>query len=188
VCYAFGRDEDEMQPHEAVEEKESEECSSCPQNEWGSANEGRGKACKNRRRLAVIPAGTFNKAGEFEAFDEDAAFSKASIAYLNLPVTSVNGYGAYIKQLSGALRRPPHAVFTRIALVPDEKSQFKVVFELIEAAPDAIIPILIQRNKETKELIEFPYAKVDDRQQAPAKKGRQAAAPPQRSLKRNSKY
>jgi hypothetical protein len=39
------------------------ECSDCPRNEWGSADVGRGKACKNVMRLALIPAGQYKGKG-----------------------------------------------------------------------------------------------------------------------------
>jgi len=161
-CYAFGRDEETMKPHKDVEDPEADGCAECDLNKFGSADRGRGKACRNRRRLALIPAGTLSKQGEFEAYEELAHFEKSPIAYLALPPTSINGYAAYVKQVAGALKRPPYAVFTRVALVDDEKSQFKVIFELLEPAPNELIPTLMQRHEESVETIEFPYLKVEE--------------------------
>lgn len=57
-CFAVGRpkpDSGELKPHESVEKPHSGDCASCPKNEWGSAPSGRGKACKNQRRLIIVP-------------------------------------------------------------------------------------------------------------------------------------
>src|SRR3990167_7275206 len=55
-CFAFGRNEADMAPHEVTVQagcQQSEACAGCPMNEWASAAQGRGKACKNTRRLAM---------------------------------------------------------------------------------------------------------------------------------------
>jgi hypothetical protein len=168
-CYAFGRDEDSMEPNEAVEEKQADGCADCPMNQWGSAETGRGKACRNRRRIAVIPAGTIDRNGEFEAYDDPDHFAKAQVAYLALPPTSINGYGAWVKQVAGALKRPPHAVFARIAVVPDQKTQLKVTFETLGPVPNELLPAVIKRHDEVAANIEFPYQKVE-RQDPKAKR------------------
>lgn len=71
TCFAFCKDpdaKDEMTPPDIVDEEEdferqSDLCKTCEKNEWGSARQGRGKACSNRRRLALIPAGTYKSLG-----------------------------------------------------------------------------------------------------------------------------
>lgn len=177
TCYAFGRDEDEMGPDPAnVEKPQSELCSECPMNEWGSADRGRGKACRNRRRLALVPAGDFDRDGGFEPYEDPEHFLKAEVAYLALPPTSLNSFGSYVKQLAGALRRPPHAVFTRVAVVQDAKSQFKVTFENLGLVPNELIPPLMQRNEEVKSLIEFPYPKQEAKPTKPARGGSKKAS------------
>jgi len=59
-CFAIGRigpdDESrDLKPHESSAEPQHENCKDCPKNEWGSAPTGAGKACKNQRRLLVLP-------------------------------------------------------------------------------------------------------------------------------------
>lgn len=176
TCYAFGRNEKTMGPHPEVEgeNRQSDTCAECPQNAWGSG-EGRGKACRNRRRLAIIGAGKF-EGSRFVAEEDPEAFEKAQIAYLALPPTSLNAYGAFVKQLKGALTLPPHGVFTKIKVVPDPKSQFKVTFEAIEKVPSELLPAIMKRHEEAKSVIEFPYSKPDEEKKeqpkATAKKGR----------------
>ena len=176
VCYAFGRSDETIAPHAEADKKQSESCAECEHNKFGSAEKGRGKACKNGRRLALISAGTIDKSGEFVAHEEQEHFDKAQVAYLNLPPTSINGFGAYVKQIVGALKRPPHGVFTRISLVPDPKTQFKITFESLGPVPDDLVPLVIKKNKETRAVIEFPFQRASEREEAQPPPKRAAAA------------
>ena len=57
-CFAIGRDKPDsgiLLPHESVASPQGKDCKTCPKNEWKSAATGNGKACKNQRRLIVIP-------------------------------------------------------------------------------------------------------------------------------------
>ena len=179
VCYAFGRKDDEMGPHDKCSSKQHEQCKGCPNNEFGSAIrfngkgqqvEGKGKACKNTRRLAVIPAGTFGKDGSFEAYNKPSAFSEAEPLFLSVPPTSIKGYAGFVTRLAASANRPPWAVFTKIGIVADPKSQFKLTFEPLAKAPDTVLPALREASKAAKALIEFPFPDV--REEAPKPTGK----------------
>jgi hypothetical protein len=183
-CFAFGRDEKEMAPHEAVIEPEHEQCVGCPNNEWGSqikndGSQGRGKACRNTRRIAVIIAGNF-LGGQFQPIKDKDHFDDAKIAYMKLPVTSVKGYAGYVKSIGSAHARPPHGMITRIKVVPDPNNQFSVQFEALAKVPNELMEIVMRRHKDAKDEIEFPYQPMPE-VVAPVKKaparGRAAAAP-----------
>ena len=122
---------------------------------------GKGKACRNTRRLAMIAAGTLEK-GRFTMFDDLEHFEKSALAYMKLPVTSVKGYATFVKQIAGSLKRPPFAVFTKVKVVDDDKTQFKVTFEPLASAPNELIPVLKARHEEAKEAIEFPYIATEE--------------------------
>lgn len=184
TCFAFGRDDATMAPHETVKalgQDQHEQCQGCPMNAFGTAETGKGKACSNKRRLAMIPAGEFNRSGDFTAFEDVDQFSKSPIAMMKLPTMSVRGYAAYVKALAGTLNRPPFAVFTKVKVVPDAKSQFRVIFEALEPAPNTLLPTLFKRNKEAVASIESPYD-LTPRDAAPAEKpaakGKAAPAKP----------
>jgi len=173
-CFAFGHEEEDMEPHEAVDQdpyfaRQNPECHDCPRNEWGSADTGRGKACKNVMRLALIPAGQYkakgsgrNAAHELELFDDPAHFAKAEAAFLKLPVMSVKNYAKYVKALAADIGRPPWGVITNIYLEPDPKSQYKVMFELIDKADKDLLQTLIQRHTAENASIDFPYSPPQD--------------------------
>ncbi len=164
ICYAMGRDEEAMFPHLDMQkdlnyfkpqhwrEGAVYGCDGCPMNEWGSADQGNGKACQNRRRLTLIPAGLFNpKPGsrdfDLELFTDPKHFAETEQAFFKMPVTSVRNWAKYVQQLAGSIRRPPHGVVTRIALEPHQKHQYEVVFEVVDLIPDELAEIIMRRNE-----------------------------------------
>ncbi len=168
TCFAFGRDVKKMAPHKLVIDAGNQLCGisglceGCENNEWGSADTGKGKACRNTRRLALIPAGTLDKNGEFQLFDNTEHFKTAQPGYMKLPVTSVKGYASFVTQIASSLKRPPYGVLTKISVIPDTKSQFKVVFQPLNTIPDKLMPIIMQRHEEIGSLIDFPYTPFED--------------------------
>lgn len=167
-CYAFGTDEDTMVPHEKVETKQADGCAGCPMNEWGSAEKGRGKACKNVRRLAMIPADVLDGG-------EDA-IKDAAQAFMKVPVTSVKAWAGYVNQLV-ALNRPPLAFVTEISVVPDPVSQFKVSFRAKESIEDGTtIGTLLDKADKSEATIEFPYQQAEQAPAAPKGRGSKVAA------------
>lgn len=194
TCFAFARDESDLAPHEVVtaaDQAQHDTCDGCPMNEWASAAKGKGKACRNTRRLAMVAAGTFDN-GRFKPIEDPAHYESASFGYMKLPVTSVKGYASFVKQIAGALRRPPHGIFTKVTVAPDAKTQFKVVFEPISVVPNSLLPALMKRNKESQATIMFPYTLSDPEAEAPpAKPAPRGKAPPKAAAKpasRAAKY
>lgn len=73
-------------------------CNSCPYNEWGSDEDGRGKACKNMRRIYILP--------------EDEMFP----LLLTLPPTSLKNFANYLAKRVIAKGRRSHNVLTKVTL------------------------------------------------------------------------
>jgi hypothetical protein len=191
TCFAFwdpesGQDVDDMAPHEEVDKedcfsRQADTCAECPQNEWGSADKGKGKACSNRRRLAIIPAGIYkslgkNKGLELEMFTEAEDFAKSDIAFMKLPVTSVKKYSAFVREISEQLGRPTWAVFANIEVTSHERYQVAVDFELLDEVPDELMDVVFKRHLEAVDTTAFPYRPPSDDEEeggkkaAPAKK------------------
>ena len=162
VAFAFGRVQEELRWHEnSHEDFAGKLCSESEVCEWGSADTGKGKAARETRRLAMIPAGVINRNGDIE-LNEDPEFYKSSqIGFMKLPVTSVKGFAGFVKQVSGTLKRPPFGVFTKVSVVPDAKTQFKVVFEAIDPVDNALMDAIMNRVKEVREVIDFPYQREE---------------------------
>jgi hypothetical protein len=147
-CFAIGAVATGLKPAPNVEAPEHTSCEGCAKNEWGSAtNGGKGKACRETRRMLLIPADSIGTAAAVEA---------AEVAALRPPVTSLKNYASYVQTIAATLKRPPLAVVTEISVVPDAKTQFKVVFTMVKAIDDPeVIQALIKRAAvETKRAIE----------------------------------
>lgn len=147
VCYAFGLHRDEMEPHEKAEDKQNDACKTCEHNQWGSAEKGEGKACANSFRLALISS------------DDLKNLTAAEVIYLKLPVTSVKNWEVYAKKkLADTLHRPYWSVLTKISVVPDKNSQFKVQFEMEEQIDDSkLFQPLKELYEKVMDDIDFPY-------------------------------
>lgn len=156
TCYAFGSpdgDDENMGPHEAVKkagnsQSETGRCADCQHNEWGSAETGRGKACKNQVRLALIPASVLQEA------DPEAAIKKAEIAYAKLPVTSGKNWSGYVNQLGDK-----HFLqfVTRLSVVADGDDYFHTEFEAVEEISGKAIGALVERSDAEEARIGFAY-------------------------------
>lgn len=53
-CYAIGKVINDMAPESDSPQAQHTDCRTCPLNQFGSANNGKGKACQNRRLVAVL--------------------------------------------------------------------------------------------------------------------------------------
>jgi hypothetical protein len=144
VCFAYGVQGDgetaeqveaRMAPHPASSKPQSELCSTCWANKWGSDPDGgRGKACKNGRNLAVIPSNTTAE-----------SIATAEIAILKPPVTSVKNWQNYVQKLGTVYNKPPLAIITQVGTVPDQKSQYKITFEDIGVVDSSMYKGLFDR-------------------------------------------
>lgn len=153
-CYAFARKEEELAPHAKVKTPVCGSCKGCPNNEWGSAEKGKGKACKNIRRLAVIAADGVTTAQQV---------MDSEIYYLSVPVTSTKVWATYVKGLATVLNLPPFAVVTKFAVKPDPKTQIKLVFTDPRPAAKELVQALMQKAKIARDQIAFPYPDAQER-------------------------
>jgi hypothetical protein len=163
VCFAFAHEEGDLKPHPDSVEPQHSSCKGCPQNEFGTAERGRGKACKNSRRLALLPASPL-------AAD---ALGTAEVAFMKLPVTSVKNWGQYVNTLATMEKRPPFAVVTTIGSVPDTKTQFKITFDKKALINDGeILDVLVKRQEGQMKTPTPPYQASTSKAEKPAAKGK----------------
>lgn len=177
TCYAFGRGVEDMAPHPSMEAHpdyfvpQSSDCASCQWNVYGSADKGKGKACQNRRRLALIPAGYYQtKRGsrdfDLEIFSDPKHFQTADMAYIKLSVGSVKEFSKYVNAIAGSMNRPPHGVITRMWVEPDPKWQWLCKFETIEQVPDELAQIVMARHAEAERAVIQGYSPPEAREPA----------------------
>ncbi len=157
-CYSFSdpeaeSPEDGMAPHEDADDKQGDDnglCANCWANQMGSADIGRGKACKNIRRLAVITE---------DALESAEDLINAEVRMLNVPVMSTKNWAKFVNQISEDMGRPPEAVVCLIKVVPDPKSQFQITFkfeELINFDQDLWTAMQKKVNEVNKQIV-APY-------------------------------
>jgi hypothetical protein len=160
LCFALSESGDDMAPHENSYKPQGGEehvCLGCEFGEWGSdknSPSGRGKACKEVRRLALIPA---------DALTDD--ISKAQVAMLRVPVTSVANWAQYVHMLAATAKRPTWSVVTEIKVIPDPKKQFQVLFNPVDAINDgAMLEALQARRAGAMQAVLNPYGMMTEEQ------------------------
>lgn len=149
VCYAFGRLSDDLAPHADCPEPQADACKGCPMSEWSSAAKGKGKACKEVRRLAVISA------------DEINDIAGAEVRFLKVPVMSCKNWTGYVRHCADVLHLPPLGVVTQISTVPDTKSQFRVQFKFVEKVPEQHLGELLDKKKQIQPDLTRGYPVVE---------------------------
>lgn len=158
VCFSLSTTGDEMVPHDLSLEKQHETCAGCPRAEWGSSLQGtRGKACGEVRRLALLP---------LAALEDPDTIKESEVAVLKVPVTSVKNWGNYVNNIRNMYRRPPYGVITEIKLVPDPKTQIKVIFAaqgLVQG--DQLLGALRDRKVTLDNLLMQPYEQQAEAEQ-----------------------
>ncbi len=184
-CFAFSvpgaRDPGKsMAPHEEATEPQSEICLDCPNNEWGSAATGRGKACKNIVRIALLAS---------DCLDSVEDMKDSPLCIMKVPVTSVKGFTSYVKTVADKFRRPPFGVVTEITAIPDPKTQFKISFNvepksLIKDAK--IFEALMERVEAAKEELIVPYQAMEE-EEAPVRTPRRAVGKKKATVKKKKR-
>ena len=155
VCYALGREENEMEPSDQSEDKQNETCEGCPQNEMGSAETGRGKACRNAYRMVLwVP-------------DENE--DEPRLVTLNAKLSVFRDLNDYIESCADA-KRPYWGVVTRLGLVPARTGKYvvyKLTFEMADTLDaDAVKTVKMLRAERVEEML---FADFPTREQVEAK-------------------
>lgn len=137
-CFAVGRenpDSGKLVPHENVESPHAESCKECPKNEWGSAPSGKGKACKNQRRLIVLPP-------------DATEASEAMTLYVS--PGGLKHFDAYVSRLANEHKVLPVQVITRITF--DEHQTYPLLnFEMV--GPHDNMNLFWQKREASQELL-----------------------------------
>jgi hypothetical protein len=175
-CYAFAliQGDSDMAPHADAADKQSEQCADCPQNQFGTATIGRGKACGNNVRLGLILS------ADVESGDD---VKSAEMATAKVSPTNVKHWASYVKQLKDEHGRPPWAVVTEITSHDDAKTQIRLEFKLVELIDDpGVLDALEARYQKVQDVLQQPFGPPVER--VVAKPGKKPAA----AVGRGSKF
>ena len=161
MCYAFGRDEEDLAPHPDAPEPQNADCATCPNNAWASDPDGgRGKACKNSRRIAIMTADVLDKGPE--------AIRKANIVMCKIPVTSIKNFSLFVNQCVQALGTPPFGVICELSVKPHPTSLFQVHWKVLEKIEDEdVLQHILAKHLSGEQKMFQPYP-VQEEEAAPA--------------------
>jgi hypothetical protein len=149
-CFALGTNPKELTPHANVPDPVSDKCDHCPKAEFGTALQGKGPACKTRRRLIMIPATT----------DADQV-PEAEMAQINIPPTSVVNWSKYAALVSGR-GLPTWAVSTHLTGANHPKKQIEVTFKPGEPLNEAVTSAVHGLIDVAQDIAMRPYTYEDE--------------------------
>ena len=179
ICFALGRNQKELVPHEESTDIQADNCKDCPHNKFGTSDVGRGKETKNIVRMMVISA------DEDQGDLEDIPGAEAYM--LKVPVTSVKHWKAYTQGIIGIRNSDPIRVITELTLVRHPKHQFEMKFKSIGDVDDEYMNQLLEKAEGVEPELFQPYTPFeDDGDSEPVGKGaakamaRKPTAKPQR--------
>jgi hypothetical protein len=98
-----------------------------------------------------------------DSIDSVEAVNLGEVAALRTPVTSVRGFATYLQKIASATKRPLSAVVTRISVVPDAKTQFKLQFDFVRAIDnlDVVKALIARGDKELLAAVETAGVEED---------------------------
>jgi hypothetical protein len=121
ACWALGKDLVNLGPSANVPSPQSTLCSDCPKNEWGSAaGGGKGKACKNTRRLMVVGAALL-ETNLAEAQPYILSVSPTGLKHFDKYVTSLSDQGIHPAQVVTEISFDPNSAFPSLRFKLDKK-------------------------------------------------------------------
>lgn len=168
-CFALGKKQSLMEPHENVPMPPSDNCKSCPMAEYGTARQGKGPACKTRMRLLVMPVPDNVTADMIRGKEAEMAIYKTQ------PTSTVNFNGA-----GGAGKAPgyqkvlaeqgitPWAVISKVRVLPHNKKLHETTFHLVKPlTEDDLLAAAFSRCEQAELDVAQPYTYPEADENAP---------------------
>lgn len=155
-CFSLSLTGEDMAPSEKSPEQQSESCATCPMFRWGTDPKGgKGKACKQVRRLALLPASAVTQGN----------VKTAEIALISIPVMSAKNWANYVNSCAAEYARPPWAMLTEVSTQPDPKSQFQIKFSALGIVGNEFLSDIERRIESVQQILLTPYdasGNIDD--------------------------
>ena len=143
VCYALDSDA----PHDQAAEPQAKTCEECEHNKWGSAERGRGKACREGSRVIFVSA--------------NVPLKSAQMITAKIPVTSLKHVTALTSRIADAGKLTGEFI-TVIRVEEDKKSFFKVHFDLKEHTANMDMNELLNAQEKAYQLAMQPYPDLEE--------------------------
>lgn len=161
-CYSYGGEV----PHPKAAIPQSDKCKGCRFDDFGSAQNGKGKGCKEGAKFAAIHA---------DVLESPEKIGAATIIQGRLSVLNSKGFRNYVGYFEES-DTPIWAGISTLTVTPDAKSQYAVTFESSVAyLGDDHLDAIAARVDEADKLMAQPYPDLEEQKPAP-----QAGAPARR--------
>ena len=138
-CFALSKNITDLKPSDNCADPQHESCEGCPFNAWGSApGGGRGKACKNQVRIAMVTPDT-----------------KADIPpyTIDLAPTSTSGFTNFVNKVKGQFGMLPLQVQVTVGF--DQATDYpKLTFTNPEPLPEDIIEKMFGFRQASQSLLD----------------------------------
>ena len=136
ICFAIGTNPRNLVPNKASPELQAPACGSCPNAEYETALNGKsGQACKEGRKLAVLPPDMK---------------PDAPIWTINVSPTALKSFDPYVMSVAGAFQMPPLGVVTKFSF-NDAFDYPTLVFS--EPTPNEHVGEALRRQAESAKII-----------------------------------
>lgn len=139
-CFAHSEFMEGLAPIESSPQPQAAACAVCPKNEFGSAPNGKGKACRNSRLLAVLPA-------------DPALIADHPMWTISVPATSIKFYENYLRELRDEHETISMFVSTRVRQDPKNENYVAPRFSLNKPLSDEAINLVVARLEEARKLV-----------------------------------
>lgn len=139
-----------MAPHPNSELPQARNCEECHNNQYDSAEEGRGKACGNRKRVLLVPADKIERG--------------ADVAILKIPPTALLMFSKYLTFLTSVQEVPTEFVISAVTMrkANDKAIQKTPYFEFVNYIEQNQIEIVDDLIAKNLDLIKKPFEKFVD--------------------------
>lgn len=161
ACFAISPNPKGMVPSANSPDRQAETCDTCPNNQWGSA--GAGKACKEGRKLAVLPP---------TSEGENAA--ETPMWLMEISPTAIKSFDGYVNNVAKVFGYPPIGVVSHVGFDPGVTY---ASVRLSNPTPNDDLGEHVARQSEAQDILKVEPDVSSYGQEAPApQRGRAPAA------------
>jgi hypothetical protein len=158
-CYSF----DGEKPHPQAKNKGAADCANCPLNEFGSATNGKGKACKEGARIALLHGDVLKKPEKI---------TEADIVQARFSVSAAMAWRAFVEAELDGHDLPTWCFGISIKNENDPKTQYKLSFSATQITNDKILDLIAARVPAAERLVTTPYATIAEDKPKPGARAR----------------
>lgn len=140
VCFSLATGNGlKMTPHQRSQKPQAAACDTCQWNRYGTSGTGKGKRCREYRRLAVFAQGADDQ-----------------ITILRVPPTSIRPFRNYLHRVLMKRGVQMHEVYTRVSF-KTEPSFPVLIFKFMGVLPESVLKKVRQHLKSAIDIATAPY-------------------------------